>query len=659
MIQRLPSFLKTPFAQGSRNTETRRLMLGSILFLACFLAYAPLYPRLPEDSLDPSWMLAMNQAVAQGLVFGRDIVFTFGPYSALYTQAYHPATYASALFVGSLLALCYGGMLLVALRKQWLWLYAGFLFFLDSRDALFFSYSLLVVLVGGMATLNEMDPRKLAFPRGARIGYACAIALLGTLPLAKGSFLPLSVVAALAGSILFWLKGEKIFALLFVLLPTLTMVALWQMAGQPITALPDYFRSMSPIISGFSEAMSVYGDSPRMVEKIGIPGMIGAYMTVAALILVSILRDRRNSILHKVAMTSCVGLFLFIAFKAGFVRHDSHALAASSALVLAAISLLLFGVARISLLTVASAFLVWGLTHLYYERTSLKQTIIPSLYGVMLDDRMGRRLQTAFIQRLDEIKVASAIPKLEGTTDIYPYDQAALIASGNDWASRPILQSYSAYTPGLARMNEAHLRGVLAPDNIVFRVATIDKRYPTLDDGLSWPTLLARYAISATDKNYVYLKRRPTPSDARKTAVMEENYELGKEVNLPQGPHILFAEIDVVPTVLGRLAQVVFKPAPLHISVSLADGHNETYRLIPSMARTGLVLSPLIRSTTDFIHLAEGQFQSLEPNRIKSFRIEPAWGGFWKREYLLSVSFLEANPPAAPPQQNKMLPRSQ
>jgi len=34
----------------------------------------------------------MNQAIAQGLSFGDDIVFTFGPYASVYTQLYHPAT---------------------------------------------------------------------------------------------------------------------------------------------------------------------------------------------------------------------------------------------------------------------------------------------------------------------------------------------------------------------------------------------------------------------------------------------------------------------------------------------------------------------------------------------------------------------------------------
>lgn len=651
------SFLKTLFGQSNHYasslppmTTASRLILGGILVLACIMAFAPAYPELPKAGLDPSWILAINQAVAQGSIFGRDIVFTFGPYAALYTQAYHPVTYPWTLTLGLLFGLCYAAMLLMAMRKQgngWLWLYAGFLFLVDSRDALFFSYPLLVALIAYKATLPNIDPKYLAFSQHARINYTFAIALLGVLPIIKGSFLPLSVVTALAGFVLYWQKGEKVFAPLFIGLPLLTMIVFWHMAGQPITALPDYFRSMSPIISGYAEAMSTEGSSKQ----------IAAFIFVAVLILGSILRGNNNSILRKVAITSCVGLFLFIAFKAGFVRHDGHALAAGSALVLAALALNLFGIARIPLLTFSFAITVWALVHWAYVGTSLHQSPLPGLYGVIKGDLLGGRLQAAFIQRMDKINAASPIPKLDGTTDIYPYDQAALIASGNNWVSRPIPQSYSVYTPTLARLNEAHLRGPQAPDNIIFRVATIDQRFPALDDGLSWPTLISRYSISTTDKNYVYLKKQLSPSEARKMVVMQGDFKLRENIALPQGEHILFAEIDVAPNFLGRLANIAFKTTPLYITVNLANGHSQTYRFIPSMARTGFIISPLIKSTTDFIQLAEGRLPSLKRSMVNSISIAPASYTsifFWKRVYSLKISVLETNSKAS--LQNQIMP---
>lgn len=669
MIHFSLSFLKKLSANDGYGATTdslvqkaSRSMLGGILMLACILAFAPLYPNLPDASFDSSWMLAMNQSVAQGLVFGRDIVFTFGPYAAVYTQAYHSATYFWALFLGLLFGLFYGAMLLMNLRKQgneWLWLYTGFLFLVDSRDALFFSYPLLVMLVACRATMHEIsDSRYWVFSPFMRIIYALAIALLGVLPIIKGSFLPLTVMAMVAGLILHWQKGEKAFALFFILLPLLMMILFWNIAGQPITALPDYFRSMSEIISGFAGAMSTSPHvSDMMMRKIGFTGawlvmniqvfgMITAYIIVAVLILVSILRGNINSGLHKIILTLYVGLFLFIAFKSGFVRYDAHALSAGSALVLAVLVLNVFGFTRIGLRILVLSVGIFAVFHLGYVGISFKETSIFSIRGLISGDRIGGRLQTAFKQRMDKFKTSMPIPTMIGTTDIYPYDQTFLIASGNNWNSRPVLQSYSVYTPGLARLNEAHLNGPHAPDNIVFRVATIDGRYPSLDDGLSWPTLFSHYAILNKDKHFAYLQRRQVPLESRKTVVIEGNYQLGEQINLPQSEHILFAEIEVSPSWFGRVSLVAFKSAPLYIFVELADGNSKSYRFIPGMARTGFVISPLVTTTEDFVHLANGQLSLLGQNIVKSIRIaQPGDKSYsWERRYYLKVSVL-ASPP--------------
>ena len=64
---------------GSILEKGIRLFL--ILTIACL--FIPLNPAMPMEGLDNSWMFGMNQAVAQKLAFGRDIIFTFGPYASV------------------------------------------------------------------------------------------------------------------------------------------------------------------------------------------------------------------------------------------------------------------------------------------------------------------------------------------------------------------------------------------------------------------------------------------------------------------------------------------------------------------------------------------------------------------------------------------------
>jgi hypothetical protein len=74
----------------------------------------------------------------------------------------------------------------------------------------------------------------------------------------------------------------------------------------------------------------------------------------------------------------------------------------------------------------------------------------------------------------------------------------------------------------------------------------------------------------------------------------------------------LLLRLDIRETLLGRLADFVFKPPLLHLVVSYADGRSETYRLIPGMIREGMVISPTIRTIADYRALAAGNIGGLD-----------------------------------------------
>src|SRR5690242_15377060 len=82
--------------------RTRSLMQNALLCLRICIVFAaagatvlfivPFSPKFPTIGLDPSWKYALNEAVTRHLVFGQDIIFTFGPLASAYTGMYHPAT---------------------------------------------------------------------------------------------------------------------------------------------------------------------------------------------------------------------------------------------------------------------------------------------------------------------------------------------------------------------------------------------------------------------------------------------------------------------------------------------------------------------------------------------------------------------------------------
>ena len=102
---------------------TRRIPRFVLPFAVCLVILAvfiPLKPLMPGAGTDMSWMMAFNQAVAQHLTFGKDIIITFGPYASVYTWVYHPATDRLMIWGGAFLGLGYFALLLL-LMLVWQW----------------------------------------------------------------------------------------------------------------------------------------------------------------------------------------------------------------------------------------------------------------------------------------------------------------------------------------------------------------------------------------------------------------------------------------------------------------------------------------------------------------------------------------------------------
>src|SRR6266446_5458695 len=80
--------------------------LGVILaFVGTLFIFVPFYPVFPIFWLDSSWEYAINEAVFQNMVFGRDVIYTVGPLASVGTHMYHPATDSFMLWIGIFVAI--------------------------------------------------------------------------------------------------------------------------------------------------------------------------------------------------------------------------------------------------------------------------------------------------------------------------------------------------------------------------------------------------------------------------------------------------------------------------------------------------------------------------------------------------------------------------
>ena len=590
---------------------------------------------MPSIRLDASWEYVMNEAVARHLSFGKDIIFTYGPYASVSTVSYDPAT-ARMMMGGSLfLGICYAVLFLTLARKARVWLVLAFLAylaaFLYSREALLFSYPVLLVF----CAIRFAEKEDNAFSLPALIWTALAVAPLGLLPLIKGTYLILAGITY-AGLFVYLLCRRRLVAAFTVLLcPPAACIGFWSLSGQAIGNLPRFFASLAPIVSGYTEAMG---------SNLGSNMEIAAYLAAAAAILVSIVTTQVIRGRARVVLFSYMGCALFLVFKGGFVRHDSHASIAGCFIVLAAlISGLLFFDSKL----VVALFLSL-LTFLFIAEIHSVNSVLDNLRRVYLDpwsrcfplSRDAPSIALEYDRSLMNIRRKAPVPQLQGSVDIYPTDQSAILASGNRWNPRPMFQSYSAYVPSLLEINARHLRGDDAPDNVLFSIQPIDERLPSLEDGLSWAALLDNYTLTGFGKDLASLRRNPSIRSAGKfTAVDDAACQTGKPVAIPQSDSPLFARIDLRPTLLGKIVGAAFKYPKLAITVKLANGSARTYRVVANMMRTDFLLSPLVENTADFAALMRADGAHLRSNKVESMMITSESGGglLWEGTYSLKL----------------------
>jgi hypothetical protein len=174
----------------------------------------------------------------------------------------------------------------------------------------------------------------------------------------------------------------------------------------------------------------------------------------------------------------------------------------------------------------------------------------------------------------------------------------------------------------------------------LFRIEPIDGRLASLEDGLSWPTIIANYSVIQKRNEFALLRKR---TDQRNEfpikSISAEVHHLEEEVSLPTVTEPLFAEIEISPNSLGRLVSLLFKTDELRISINLTDGARD-YRLVANMAKTRFLLSPLIENTSDFILLSAYGKADVPFKLAKSVRIYASGGKslFWNTAYSMKLS---------------------
>lgn len=637
--------------------------IGLLVLAAVLIRVLPLTPSFPGADPESAWRFALNEAVSRGLVFGQDIVYTFGPYASVLTANYHPATDAICFVGSAVLATSLAAGLIVlgsSKRRYPLILIPTIMILSLIPDPIMFLEPLVFLAIVCRLSRSDGDPDRLRLDVPVGLGVFGLTLSLALLILVKASFIgPSIAIVALACGLL-TLRRHAGLAIGILLAFALSALAFWTVAGQPLAALPRFFFASAAVMAGYSEGMALNG----------LLSEVFAYLACAGILLaVFYLGYGRRAGLVGSVFGCGLAIIFFLSFKAGFVRHDVHAVIASTTLALSG-SLMALELppihAGVAVVAGLAAFLFIGSHHregLLHRGSQAERQLSNVAQGLWARVAHPRELDRTYSYVLSELRDRWVKQPVRGRVDVYSSGQWGVLANRMDWSPRPNIQSITAYTPWLQNIDLEHLEGAHAPTTIFLRIEPIDGRLPSLEDALSWPALVSEYAISSFDKgrDLARLERRPKQEDRPPAvpgkALVNASYPVGVQVPLPTGPGPFWAQLDIQPTALGRIFALLYKPPILYITLSFPDTHTETYRYVPGMGRAGFVISPAIRNTAGFISLALPNRHATFPDDYpRSIGISGERGTrwLWRSSFGLRVFALDL--PAQPGVEKLILP---
>ena len=643
------SGMKVPGALGG-------MLPGLLLLSLSLLTVVWLSPGLPYPEQDSAWVLALNQAVADHLAFGRDVIYPLGPWGSVYAGQYHPATDGMMLAGGVVVALALAGGLSVLARDparnmalgglRWLVLLVPMLVAtVGERDPVFVSLPLLLLAVAVAVA------RPASTIRPGRSGAAALLLLTvacGLLALVKGTFgtqaVPMVGLAVLA------LASGRRFRLAGLMLAcyAASLAGFWLLAGQRPADLPAYIATMPAVIAGYAEGLAIDGPWSDIV----------AYLCGAAALLWMFWRDReRGAAGRTVPLLLGLSFTLFVAFKSGFVRHDEHALIAAGTL--AMMPILLAAALRPRSLAVAVVVTLAALAfishrHPGYEWPSFargRDRLAAATAGTWTRVADPSRLRRLFDADMAALRVAMPLPHVAGPTDIYSSGQMILLANGLEWSPRPALQSVTVLSETVARADLDHLQGTDGRhppvQNVFYRVESEDNRLRSTEDGLSWPALLGAFRVETYDRalDMALLRRLPgmRPPAPSGPVLLDGLHGVDEEVALPVSPTgLAWAVLDIEPTMAGRLASFLLRPPLLTVTVRYGNGAVERFRLVSALARLGFLLTPRVLDTRDMLSLLlpERQAPARRPVSI-SVSGEGGTRWLWQRHFTLRLQAID------------------
>jgi len=544
-----------------------------------------------QIEFEESWIRSLVYATKQSLQWGEDVLFTYGPWHMVSTRAYDPSfriiLIISQLYVWFVFAWYFlkyyktaSFYILLLLFKM---LFSGANLFSD----IVFCYIGLVYFIKGLSS-NRTD----------KIILYILLLSSGFIILSKLSYLIIYILLMIMADIYQFVRHRNY--TFFSASLIISLVVFWLLSGHELSGIVGYFKLALIVIGQYSESMQ---------HDSGVFLFFTLFMFLNLYLLFRLVKeinypnsDRLKTYLCNAIIISTILLYNLFSINISVRGDSTHVIVSACLLMCCAFSIMhcLKGAlvcnsndtiesgkpSHLLLIVFILTLLSW-----YKERHNSE---VHSSFDLLFNNSYLTSDYNFQWQKLKN-SYQDDVYNIAGTIDSYPYNLRGILALQLNYHPRPIIQSYSAYSPKLQEVNLAHIKSSNAPEYLLFQVKSIDGRFPTMAMGLSFLEILKRYKLIENTDLGALLKKRNTPLEFHESYSQEIQVEdiYNDKIKLPDRKKnsIRIISVDLKLTLLGRLKKLFLGAPYTYIHFDTSDGLYN-FRFIPPAAKSGFILVP-------------------------------------------------------------------
>ncbi|MBA4851623.1 hypothetical protein [Emticicia sp. BO119] len=596
-----------------------------VLFLIILVfPYYRIYEN-PEGGIDNSWRIALELAKAKGLVFGQDIIYTYGPLGSL-TQRFAITSTPFDFFLFDFFFFLNIGILLFFLLPKLLRLYQLLIHFV----LFFFISSMYGEWVHFLLFYSSifLGVRFLQIKNHWLLSYSILVGIITFFVKANYGIIAIGFIAILT-TYSFFTKRLTFTVFLFYIIGS--MIALALLSFWLKTDLLQYFYTSIKVISGYNEAQSLFPESRLRL-------VIAAFLIWGTLIGLGIFYAIKNLVQNKKLSLSLIdNLFIwgcsivisFILFKYAFVRADDGHITAF--VKLANLPLLLLPFFTTHRLLKIGGWLLIALNIISYlvfyqpifgrvtfsipDNLRTKTYIFPQYFKDIFNLPCYKTHKTYPADVLTRIGNKSV--------DIIPNEISEIYFNRLNYNPRPTLQSYQAYNQYLDNKNREKYLSATAPDFVVYGVESTDNKYAWGDETQTLLALLQRYKPVKIWGNRLLLQKQPFIKTLKQIKNQKVKLRFGQEYNIQADTSvntISVLKIKTARTWFGKLMNLFFQPSHFAITITTEDGKMASYNSVSILLEKGLIINSKIDSVQDTKQFFESPY--IKNKIVKSINIQ-------------------------------------